>query len=290
MKQKILAIINPISGVQKKSNIKEALKNYLDSQKWELEIVYSQYAKHAIELAKEAVKNNFNCVIAIGGDGTINEIGSALVNTPTILAIIPMGSGNGLARHLKIPLDVKKSIEKINDQQVDKIDVCYANDKPFLCTSGIGFDGLISNLFAKQNTRGLKTYVSLAIQSYLKFKNFKYSIQTTTKNIVGEAFMITVANANQYGNNAYISPESQVQDGKFEIVVIKKSSFLKMIKLVIQSFMGTIHKSKLIDIIESSTASIELFVEEFTHRDGEATGKGKNFEYTIKEKALKIFI
>ena len=158
-KKKISFIVNPKSGTQSKEHILHLLDEKLDRMKFLSEIVYTEYAGHAIEIAAQKAKENEFAVVAIGGDGTINEIARSLVHTKTALGIIPCGSGNGLARHLQIPMDSKRAIEIINGGVLDVIDYGKINDVPFFCTCGVGFDAFVSLKFAKAGRRGPLTYL-----------------------------------------------------------------------------------------------------------------------------------
>ena len=155
-KRTILFIINPISGINKKSDLPALIKSHLDSKKFEPSIMYTEYAGHGKKISAEN-HHKFNVIVAVGGDGTINEIASQLTNTNCSLAIIPSGSGNGLARDLHIPMNTKKAIKQLNTATFNKIDTCYLNDLPFFCTAGIGFDADVAHIFNNSPSRGLKT-------------------------------------------------------------------------------------------------------------------------------------
>ena len=158
-KKKIAFIINPISGTQSKEQILKWLDEKLDKERYAQEVIYTERAGHAVEIAAQKAQEDAHAVIAIGGDGTINEIARSLVHTKTALGIIPCGSGNGLARHLQIPMEPKKAIDIINDGLIDIIDYGKINDVPFFCTCGVGFDAFVSLQFSKAGRRGPLTYL-----------------------------------------------------------------------------------------------------------------------------------
>ena len=177
MKQKILYLINPISGTQRKKGIALLAETLTNRDLYEVELSYTEYAGHATELTKAAVDRGIDVVVAVGGDGTVNEVGRALVHTDTALAIIPCGSGNGLARHLRIPLSPRKAIDIINQGFVQALDYGTINDCPFFCTCGVGFDAFISQKFASAGKRGLLTYVENTLKSGLQYKPQTYIIE-----------------------------------------------------------------------------------------------------------------
>lgn len=157
--KKLIFIVNPISGTQSKELILNLLDEKIDKEKYTWDVVYTKRAGHAIEIAAQAAEMKTDVVVAIGGDGTINEIGRSLVHTETALGIIPCGSGNGLARHLHIPMEPKKALEIINDGICDIIDYGKINGTDFFCTCGVGFDAFVSLKFANAGKRGLLTYL-----------------------------------------------------------------------------------------------------------------------------------
>ena len=176
MKLKVLFIINPKSGVSKKESLPEIIDNCIDKKLFNYQIVNTEYAGHATKLAQQAVKDNFTIVVAVGGDGTVNEVGKALINTNTAMGIIPAGSGNGLARHLDIPVNVKRSLQILNQACIHDLDYGMINDMPFFCTCGMGFDAFISMKFAEAGKRGVITYVQKVLEEGLKYKPDTYQI------------------------------------------------------------------------------------------------------------------
>lgn len=219
-KKPLLAIINPISGTAKKEYVPETLNRIIDKEKFDLTIRFTQRQGHASELTKEAIKEGFYGVVAIGGDGTINEVASALCGSDTALGIIPCGSGNGLARHLGVPVNIEKAIQIINIDNVESLDYCTVNDQPFFCTCGVGFDAHVSEKFAQSHKRGPLAYVQNTLIEYLKYRPQKYVIEMGEEVLTEEAFLIACGNASQYGNNAYITPRASMHDGLIDVTVI----------------------------------------------------------------------
>lgn len=281
--KKTLFIINPIAGVKKKKNIPELIKIHLDQHLFDVQIVFTEYAGHGKILAKEATKTH-DIVVAVGGDGTINEIASSLIHSKTSLGIIPMGSGNGLARHLQIPLETVKAIQFLNLQKEQIIDTCTLNDNAFFCTAGVGFDGYIGDVFAKQNSRGFWTYLKCTIREFFAYTPKSYSFEN--KKIT--ATLITVANANQFGNNVFISPFSDIQDGKFEICILKPFPMWSILGLGIKLFTKNINNSKYYDYTSRNEIIIDNPSNEFVHLDGEPIGQIKKIHIKNFPKSLQI--
>ncbi len=219
-KKTLLAVINPISGTSKKEYVPETLNRFIDKNKFDLKIRFTQRQGHATELTKEAIKEGFYGVIAVGGDGTINEVASALCDSNTALGIIPCGSGNGLARHLGVPVNIEKAIHILNFDNVEHLDYCTVNNQPFFCTCGVGFDAHVSEKFALSHKRGPLTYLQNTLIEYLKYRPQKYHIEMGEEVITEEAFLIACGNASQYGNNAFIAPKASMHDGLIDVTVI----------------------------------------------------------------------
>ena len=219
VKEKILFIINPKSGVQSKKNIPRMVEKCIDRNRYDLSVEYTSYAGHATEITASAVEKGFDVVVAVGGDGTINEVARALVHTKTSLGVIPCGSGNGFARHIGIPMDVKKAIDFINKAEHTKIDYGKLNDIPFFCACGVGFDALVSNDFAKGNTRGLASYVQKTLIDWVDYKPEVYDVVVDSVKKKYKAFLIACGNASQFGNNAFITPFASMRDGLLSVSV-----------------------------------------------------------------------
>lgn len=240
-------ILNPNAGTNsssKRARIIASLRTIPNSKVWQTERM-----NHASELTKQALLEGAERIIAIGGDGTINEIASALLHTSTPLGIIPMGSGNGLARHLKIPLAFEKALHRAINGTIIRIDAAKWNDRPFFCTAGIGFDAYVAAHFALRGKRGFINYIYSTLETLNKYQ----VIEIKEK---GTVFSFTVANANQFGNNAYISPESDLQDGLLEVIHIKPSSIWSIVNLGISLFRKSLPSNPLVSI--SSVASLQI--------------------------------
>ncbi|MEI6140182.1 MAG: diacylglycerol kinase family protein [Mariniphaga sp.] len=291
VKEKIVYLINPVSGTSQKKHLPELILELNDKNIFEPEVIFTRYKGEATEIVAEKLKANCRYFVAVGGDGTVNEIAKSLVNTPGILGIIPIGSGNGLARHLKIPLDPKKAIATINQQKYLSIDYGMINDVPFFCTCGVGFDALIGEKFAKSKGRGLSTYVKTTISEYYNY--IPESYQLTIDNnppVTHKAFLVSFANASQYGNDAYISPNADICDGKLDICILSPFKLWNAPGIGARLFLKNIDKSKLLNIIQGSRVLLERSEEGVVHFDGEPCRMGKRLEISVIAKGLKVII
>ena len=244
VKEKILFLINPISGTQLKEHLPGMIKDLIDASIFDVEIVITKYKGEASEIVRQKLLANYRYFVAVGGDGTVNEIAKELINSRGILGIIPIGSGNGLARHLQIPLQPKKAIQIINNLKHQAIDYGLINKTPFFCTCGVGFDALIGDKFAQCKGRGLTNYVKTTIREYFNYKPEMYQITIDDeRTIKRQAFLITFANGSQYGNNAYIAPHADICDGKLDICIISPFKLYNAPGIGIRLFAKNIHAS-----------------------------------------------
>lgn len=289
-KKKILALINPISGTANKDYLPETIRQIVDSSLFDLSIRFTQRPNHAYQLAKEAAGKEYYGVIAVGGDGTVNETASALCDTNTALGIVPNGSGNGLARHLDIPMDINEALEIINNRNIGQYDYCTANNHPFFCTCGVGFDAQVSAKFAKSGKRGPLSYVKSAVSEYLKYRPQSYRITSPEGTIAEKAFIIACGNASQYGNNAYIAPNADMQDGLIDVTVILPITPLDTAMLGILLFSRHIDQDTNIISFRTPSLTIERDKSGIMHLDGETMMMPEKIEIRCHHLGLKVFI
>ena len=200
----VLFIVNPISGTTDKKRIVALIPKYLSDERFDVHVAYTDHSGHAAELASEAVADGTDVVVAVGGDGTVNEVARSLVHSRTALGIIPCGSGNGLARHLYIPMNPEGAMQVLADCQIKSLDYGIINGTPFFCTCGVGFDAFVSSKFAKSGRRGLLTYIENTLKEGLKYQPDTYEMEIDGEKKQFKAFLIACANASQYGNDALI--------------------------------------------------------------------------------------
>jgi len=290
MKTKIAFIINPLSGTGKKEDIPALIQKGLDTSIFEPEIVFTGHRGHGTELAKEFVEKGFPIVVAVGGDGTVNEVGRSLIHTNSSLGIIPIGSGNGLARHLGIPMNIKKAIKQLGHSEPIFMDYGLVNERPFFCTCGTGFDAYVSTEFAKGKKRGVMSYIEKIITGYFTYKSQNYHLEGEGIDLNSKAFVITFANASQWGNNAYIAPQASVQDGKLDISIMSNFPIIAIPTLALQLFAKTIDKDLFMTTLRSK--DITLLREESGpfHYDGEPYEEGKEIFIKTVPDGLKVLV
>ena len=292
MKKKIIFIINPISGHHNKNNFPKLVDKHIDKEQYEYNIVFTEYAGHATELAVKAIEEEYDYIAAVGGDGTINEVAKCLIGKRQILIIVPLGSGNGLARHLELPFKIERHInEVINKGKVYKIDTATMNDIPFISIAGIGFDALIADYFAKDENRGFITYAKLITEKYPNYKQKEYTlILDDNTTIECKPFFVTFANSSQFGYNAEISPKASVQDGLLDVCVFKKPNILEVPIVATYFLAKQIDKSNFIDIYKAKKIQVIRKKDEVANIDGEAVPMSKDIIVEINPLSLNILL
>lgn len=282
----ICIIYNPISG-NKGTSYREQIEKDLQKIPNCL-ILRSEYVNHATELTQQAIASNPKKIIVIGGDGTINEVARQLIYSEIPLGIIPMGSGNGLARHLGLSLDFKTALNfALQHQSFQEIDVAYLNDQAFFCTAGIGFDAMVANDFSRRKGRGLLNYIKASFAMNRIYQPIQVKINEEPT--FSPFFSITFANANQFGNHAFISPGSNLQDQQFELVCVKPLNFIEKAKLGISLFFKNIHKHPKVTITSQKTCELEVHNCKYYHLDGETFDMEQtSVKIKIVPKSLKI--
>lgn len=288
--KKITFIINPISGTGKKDQIPKLIDQILDPQKAKYEIIYTEYAGHAKEISAKKASEGVDVVVAVGGDGTVNEVASSLVHTHTALGILPCGSGNGLARHLGVPLRQAEAIALLQNGDEHIIDYGKINkERLFFCSCGVGFDALVSWKFAQASTRGLLTYCQIAIKENFSYKAETYKLTADTgETLEDKAFVIAFGNAAQYGNDAFIAPHASIQDGVLDVTLIKPISLYDTPILSYQLFAGTIDKNKKTRTLKCREVTLEREKEGPMHYDGEPFMAPKDLTIEIIKGGLKV--
>lgn len=291
MQKKIIFIVNPISGTSKKNSIIRQIDKYINKEIFQFDIKYTQYKGHATEIAKAAVSEGFDIVCAIGGDGTVNEVASALVHTNTALAIIPAGSGNGLARHLQIPGDAIRAIKLINEAEPKSIDYGIINQKPFFCTCGVGLDAFISQKFAESGKRGFLSYIENVLKHALSYNPEFYELDVINEqesHVEYKAALIACANASQYGNNVYIAPGASVTDGLMDVIIVEPYNMLEATQMGLQIMNGTLHKNSHVKRILCKSIRIRRKESGPVHYDGDPMTTGNIIDVSIVNKGLFV--
>ena len=288
--KRIVFIMNPISGTQNKAGIPELIEKTIDHEQFSYELRMTEHAGHASEIASEAKEQGVDIVVAIGGDGTVNEVARAIVHSQTALGIIPCGSGNGLARHLLLPMNLKKSIEIINSCEIHELDYGIINGHPFFCTCGMGFDAFVSHKFAEAGKRGPITYVENVLREGLKYKPETYEIQDETGTTRAKAFLISCANASQYGNNAYIAPQASMSDGLLDVIIMEPFDVIEAPQISIEMFNKTLDKNSKIKTFKCKRLHIHRKQPGYIHYDGDPIMTDADVDIELKSKGIRVVV
>ena len=286
-----LFILNPKSGtsIGRDSNaVVDTIHLFAKKYGSTAEVVFTEARGHATELVREKLKlKNWKAIVAVGGDGTVNEVAAPLINQAVPLGILPLGSGNGLGRHLGLPLTLETSLTRLFEGSSITIDSAQLNDIPFFCTAGMGFDAYVGHLFSQQEQRGLSTYVSVSFKAFWDYKPQSFLLNGKET----KAFSLTFANAGQFGNNAWIAPKADLQDGLLDICTIKPFPLWFGTNLAYQLFTKQMKQSEFIDYQNTTTAKVETESPPMIHYDGEPLQLDTNIiNIKINPKSLNVIV
>lgn len=280
----MLLIVNPHSGGKRKREWLKVLHTFLQPS---YSVAYTERPGHATELAREA---DADVVVAMGGDGTVNEVARGLMGTDKALGIIPCGSGNGLALHLGIPPLPVQVLTTLNGGVIERMDCGLVDGKPFFCTAGMGLDADVAWRFAASTRRGLITYIVLAWQLWKHFRPQQYTIDIDGTVITTPAVLVTVGNANQWGNQARIADLASVQDGLLNLVIVKPFRTREIPVLAAKLMDGRAHTSHHVQTLTGRHISIDREKPGPIHYDGDPIEAGTHIELEIVPGALKVLV
>ena len=298
----IAFIINPVSGSKEtqkeKRKLPKLIMQLLDKEQWLPNIAFTEYAGHATELARQYARMGFDAVVAVGGDGTVNEVAKGLIKgcTPsdnghqTALGLIPMGSGNGFARHLNVPIRPQKAIEMLNRSEPISVDYGLANGKLFVSTCGTGFDAVVAEHFAGSNKRGFMTYFQNVLHDIFSYTPQTYHIVGDGLDVTHKAFLITFANANQWGYEALIAPKASMQDGKMDIMLVSSHAILGSASLAFRLFAGSIDDSHFMNTLRAKEVTLERVEAAPFHIDGDPVEMEKDIHIKIVADGLRVLV
>lgn len=290
-RKKVLFIRNPKSGILRTHNLirKAVERNFADSN-FEYQFIETERRGHAHDLAKEAVKKGYDIIVAIGGDGTTNEIGSAILNTDTALGIIPLGSGNGLARGLDIPLAPMRAAKTLTNGRIRTIDAGLIEDRVFFIVTGMGFDAVIGKTFNEQNIRGIIPYFTIGFREYASYKPEVFVLKFNGKQVAVPALFVTIANFRGWGGGAIISPEAKYDDGLLDICAIHRASWLYIVANLYKLFTGGVVKLRKYSRYQAESVEIIRERPGPFHYDGEVADGGVKLHASILPNALKVIV
>lgn len=286
----LVFIINPKSGVERQKEIQAGIDEYLDKEQYSYELIHTEFAKHGTALAREAAKNGAYAVVAVGGDGSVNDVVQGLLGTDTILAIIPKGSGNGMARTMQIPLNVGEALKVINKGNVVNMDIGYANGQAFISNAGVAFDALISKKFAKSVRRGFVVYSWLVTKYMWLYKSWDWEIQIDGKRISEKAFMVNVANGQQFGYNFKIAPMASFTDGRLDLIIVRRFPKILGGLIALRAMKGKITDSRYVQHHSGKEITISNPSLRLMQTDGDAHACESKITFTIEPGAQQVLV
>ncbi len=289
-KQKIYFLVNPISGGKNKDNFHSLVNANINSDLYDYDIEEWGDNDSVEQMVGKALAKNFDIIVAAGGDGTINQVASQLAGTEKLMGIIPMGSGNGFARHNGIPMNTEKALQLLNRPTLKKVDTVLINNQRYVNVAGIGFDAHIGYLFATAASRGFKTYTKIVMKELSSFKPENYTLTIDGKEYQEDAFLISVTNGSQWGNNATIAPHASTRDGLMDVVVMKPFKFYDVPQLALQMFSKSIDKNKRILSFKASNVVIQRNNKGAVHFDGEPAEMGTEISFKIDPASLNLLV
>ena len=287
--KKAIFIINPVSGIGRQKEIEKIIRCEMSPNHWDISIVYTEYKGHAKEIAAESVKK-CDMVVAVGGDGTVNEIGSALIGTDSVLGILPVGSGNGLARYLGMPYKIPKALQVLNYFERRDIDTVKINNFHSLNVAGVGFDAHISHKFAKIKNRGPIAYTQLITKEFAKYKSSSYKVTINGKTQNWDAFLISFANSSQWGNNVKIAPYAEIDDGLIDVCIIREFPKYTAPAMLFNLLYQNIDQNRYDVVIKTREVKITSQKPILGHVDGEPISFEDEVNVKINPSSLKVVV
>ena len=287
---RICFILNPASGTNRTQDVPALLTRYATAAGAEFVVWPTEFAGHAEALARQAAAAGFRVVVAVGGDGTVNEVARGLLGSAAALGVVPRGSGNGLARHLQLPLDIPGAVRRVCAPKFQRIDVGYLNGRPFFCTAGLGFDAHVSKMFARAGTRGLSTYVKVALREYRRFQPVPVQVELNELTLDTSCYVLAFANAAQYGNNAYIAPRADIQDGLLDVCLIDGLSLTRAVRVGVGLALGTLATSGEAVYHTSHHIRVRATTPLGFHIDGDYVEDATTFEAKLAPLALEVAV
>jgi diacylglycerol kinase (ATP) len=287
---RIMFIVNPAAGRRNGHRIARLIAGRSASL-FDPVIRTTRQAGDAGIYVGQGLNDGIGLFVAVGGDGTVNDVASALINTGGTLGIIPAGSGNGLARHLGIPGQVSHAIKVLTGGVQVNMDYGIMDGHPFFCVAGTGFDAAVGHLFAGMPGRGLPVYALAALREYFRYKPLKYTLLIDgERKIRRRAFLISFANGSQYGNNAYISPGAKVDDGLLDVCILRPFRIVRSIEIVYGLFGKKLEKSGMLEIIRCREVTVKRKKPGYIHYDGEPGSTGRKFTARVIHKGLRVMV
>ncbi|WP_426061999.1 diacylglycerol/lipid kinase family protein [Hymenobacter sp. B1770] len=283
-------ILNPMAGPSRRLDMPALIAEHFGALEADYEIRLTEFAGHAVELAKQAAADGFRVVAAVGGDGTVNEVGRGLLGTDAALGIVPQGSGNGLARHLEVPLALPAALRRLARPTFSRMDVGVMNGHPFFCTAGLGFDAHVSQHFAEAGSRGLSTYLRVTLREYRRYLPVPVRVELNGQIEQTNCYVLAFANASQYGNNAYIAPLADLRDGLLDVCLIDALPVIRAMKVSLGMALGNLPQSKAAEYFRVPRGRVSAQAPIGFHVDGDYLGHATEFEIEVMPLALAVAV
>lgn len=270
--------------------IRKTIELMLSDAPFEYDFSETQYRGNAKELAERACEEGYDAVVAVGGDGTANEIASALLSKPCAMGIIPIGSGNGLARGVGIPVSVRRSARLLLNGRIRTIDAGQIEDRHFFVTTGIGFDALIGKLFDDQSLRGPLPYFYIGVREFFFYRPELFTLKSDDRKFTVRALLITIANTKQWGNGVYIAPYAEVDDGLLDVCILHRITALRAMYHFPKLLTGKIDRVREYERFQTRSLQIIRQKPGPFHVDGEPVDAGDRLNISIQHRVLKIIV
>lgn len=283
-------ILNPTAGPSRRHDLPALIARHFGTLEADYEIRLTDYAGHAVVLAQAAAAEGFRVVAAVGGDGTVNEVGQGLLGTAAALGIVPQGSGNGLARHLKVPLSLPAALRRLAAPTFSRMDVGVINDHPFFCTAGLGFDAHVSQHFARAGSRGLSTYLRVTLREYRRYQSVPVRVELGSQVLTTDCYVLAFANASQYGNNVYIAPRADLRDGLLDVCLIDALPVGRAIRVSLGMALGNLPQTKAADYFRVPRGRVVAQAPIGFHVDGDYLGHATEFVVELLPLALAVAV
>lgn len=290
-KTKVVFIVNPKAGITPKSKvIIELVAGNLMPSRFVSNVRFTESQGHATEIAREALANGVDMIVAAGGDGTVNEVATAMVGSPVPLGILPAGSGNGLARCLKIPMSYALATHTLIKGNSKLIDVAEINNRVFVSIAGIGFDAHVADRFAGSGIRGLPAYAKIILSEYRNYEPSLYSLEIDGEHYERQALMISFANSNQFGFHARIAPDAVIDDGILDVCVLKPLKKVQIPWVGYKMLRGNLNKTSFVEYFKAKNLTISGLGDTIVNIDGEPVPLSNDLKISIKPRSLRVIV
>ncbi|AMJ66180.1 diacylglycerol/lipid kinase family protein [Hymenobacter sp. PAMC 26628] len=285
-------ILNPTAGPNRRRDVPALIARHFGGANPAAAYVvrHTEGPGHAVELARAAAAEGFAVVAAVGGDGTVNEVGRGLLGTAAALGIVPQGSGNGLARHLKVPLGLPGALRRLAAPTLSRIDVGRLNGHPFFCTAGLGFDAHVAQHFARAGSRGLSTYLRVTLREYRRYRPVPVEVEMNGQRRATDCYVLAFANASQYGNDVFIAPRADLRDGLLDVCLIDALPVVRAVRVSLAMALGNLPETRAAEYFHTAHAHVRAGAPLGFHVDGDYLGHATEFAVELLPLALAVAV